>query len=95
MEDHFVHKRLENMMNPKARTSDACCSSEDSGCEEIEHQGLSSKLKEKIEEFVGHIKHSPKWLRDNRYIRSGYRVNFNTAGKAFKRYLISFLKYIS
>jgi len=37
------------------------------------------------EPHIGHIEETPKYLIDNEYILSGYRINFNTIKRIFKR----------
>lgn len=84
MEDQFVHKRIEQMSAGSHKKLDEQQLKEDhehSG----DHHGLSSKIKEKLDHFIGSFKDSHHWLQDNHHIKSGYRINFNTPKKVLKR----------
>eukprot|EP00826_Nyctotherus_ovalis_P055962 TRINITY_DN7487_c0_g1_i19.p2 TRINITY_DN7487_c0_g1~~TRINITY_DN7487_c0_g1_i19.p2 ORF type:complete len:154 (-),score=38.00 TRINITY_DN7487_c0_g1_i19:649-1110(-) len=41
-------------------------------------------LLSKDECFIGTWEQAPEFLRDNEYIRRGYRINFNTTGRVLK-----------
>ena len=87
MEDHFVHKRFRKEMSKRSKSPQLSLSSDEGNSEEEDNHehNLSARIKDKFDHFVGRVKKAPKWLRDNKYIRSGYRVNFNTPKKVLKR----------
>jgi len=45
---------------------------------------LAEHLKEKIQEYIGHVKFVPDFVKDNPFIFTGYRINFNTPKKVLK-----------
>ena len=48
-------------------------------------EGNSEKLLFNGEPLIGTIEQAPHYLIDNEYILSGYRINFNTFWRIFKR----------
>ena len=47
---------------------------------------FKEQIKEKIQEFIGHYDSAPDFLKDNQFIRRGYRINFSTSKRVLKRY---------
>ena len=39
-----------------------------------------------IRTFIGHLRETPKYLRDNDYIKTGYRIGFNSVSRILRRY---------
>jgi len=52
---------------------------------EKNNDDLIHSNEEKTKEFIGHISQAPAYARDNIYIHTGYRINFNTPLKVLKR----------
>lgn len=46
---------------------------------------LKEQIGHKIHDFIGHIDHLPDFLKFNKFIHTGYRVNFSTPKKILKR----------
>jgi len=44
----------------------------------------SVELEEEFKTFIGHLLNAPAFLRDNDYIKRGYRIGFNTKTKIMK-----------
>jgi len=52
--------------------------------ENTEKHDFKTHLKEKFQEFIGHLDHVPAFLKDNEFIHTGYRINFHTPKKVLK-----------
>ena len=44
-------------------------------------------LKSKIFNYIGSFGKAPSFMQDNRFILHGYRINYDSPKKIFKRYL--------
>jgi len=51
---------------------------------EIDHGSPHSGLKYHFKEFIGHLNHTPEFLKYNPFLHTGYRINFNTPGKVVR-----------
>lgn len=56
------------------------------GEEECSPTVYSSNLKSKIYNYIGSFGQAPAFLQDNQFIKHGYRINFDTPKKIFKRF---------
>lgn len=51
-------------------------------CDDHKH----SNFKEKFQHFIGLHSDAPDYIKDNDYIKTGYRINFSSPGKVLQRY---------
>lgn len=65
-----------NEVKPKQAESDSLKSNE--------QQEHTHHTDSKVKEYVGHSNHSPAYLKYNKFVHTGYRINFNSKKRVFK-----------
>ena len=48
-------------------------------------------FKQKIYHYIGSFTQAPSFLKDNKFILGGYRINFHTPKSILKRFLLTIL----
>lgn len=61
--------------------------------EECSPSICSPNLKSKIYNYIGSFGQAPAFLQDNQFIKHGYRINFDTPKKIFKRFFVFSFKF--
>ena len=83
-EEIITSRNTESMLNEKEpiHSTEECSSSE-----------CPPNLKSKIYNYIGSFAEAPSFVKDNRFILHGYRLNYDSPKKIFKRYFFEYIIY--